>query len=80
MLFKNVDVDHWASMAPSILQVSPCLSGGEEGRLSELFCAVLHMTRAVRKSRIHDCRDYHDFRRVPLFLAIAVISCHGRVY
>ena len=38
------------------------------------------MRRAVRKSRIHDRRDYRDFRRVPRFLAIAVISCHGREY
>ena len=36
--------------------------------------------RAVRKSRIHDRRDYLDFRRVPWFLAIAVISCHGHEY
>jgi len=36
--------------------------------------------RAVRKSRIHDRRDYRDFRLLPWFLAIAVISCHGREY
>jgi len=38
------------------------------------------MIRAVRKSRIHDRRDYRDFRRVLWFLAIAVILCHGRQY
>jgi len=38
------------------------------------------MIRAVRKSRIHDRRDYRYFHRVPWFLAIAVISCHGREY
>ena len=38
------------------------------------------MIRAVRKSRIHDRRDYRDFRHVPWFLAIAVISCYGREY
>jgi len=31
-------------------------------------------------SRIHDRRDYRDFRRVPWFLATAVISCHGHEY
>jgi len=45
-----------------------------------LCCGCKHMTRAVRKSWIHDCRDYRDFRHVPWFLAIAVISCHGREY
>jgi len=38
------------------------------------------MIRAVRKSRIHDHHDYRYFHRVPWFLAIAVISCHGREY
>jgi len=28
-------------------------------------CCCFHMHRAVRKSRIHDRRDYRDFRRVP---------------
>jgi len=35
---------------------------------------------AVRKSRIHVRHDYHDFRHVPWFLAIAMISCHDREY
>ena len=38
------------------------------------------MTRDVCKSRIHDRRDYRDFRLVPWFSAIAVILCHGRDY
>jgi len=37
-------------------------------------------SRDVCKSRIHDRRDYRDFRLVPWFPAIAVILCHGRDY
>jgi len=36
------------------------------------------ISRDVCKSRIHDRRDYRDFRLVPWFSAIAVILCHGR--
>jgi len=46
----------------------------------QLIIKVIMMTRAVRKSRIHDRRDYRDFRHVPWFLAIAMISCHGHEY
>jgi len=38
------------------------------------------IVRDVCKSRIHDRRDYRDFRLVPWFSAIAVILCHGRDY
>jgi len=38
------------------------------------------INRDVCKSRIHDRRDYRDFRLVPWFSAIAVILCHGRDY
>jgi len=41
---------------------------------------LIHISRDVCKSRIHDHRDYHDFCLVPLFLAIAVNLCHGRDY
>ena len=48
--------------------------------LSLLTIANDVINRAVRKSRIHDRRDYRDFRRVPWFLATGVISCHSRKY
>jgi len=38
------------------------------------------MARDVCKLRIHDRRDYRDFRLMPWFSAIAVILCHNRDY
>jgi len=56
-------------------------------RDSGLFLATLYtsalplsISRDVCKSRIHDRRDYRDFRLVPWFLAIAMNLCHGRDY
>ena len=45
-----------------------------------IFRAInaLLVTRDACKSRIHDRRDYCDFRFVPWFLALAVNLCHGR--
>ena len=40
----------------------------------------IQFSRDVCKSRIHDRRDYRDFRLVPSLSAIAVILCHGRDY
>jgi len=43
------------------------------GEFSRQLSGASVMTRAVRKSRIHDCRDYRDFRRAPWLLAIALV-------
>ena len=48
-----------------------CIRGSSVASLS---------SRAARKSRDHDCREYRYFGRVPWFLAIAVILRHGRDY
>ena len=42
------------------------LGNGVRDRTSRTPLPMAHlMPRAVRKSRIHDRRDYRDFRRVP---------------
>jgi len=48
-----------------------CIRGSSVANLS---------SRAARKSRDHDCREYRYFGRVPWFLAIAAILRHGHDY
>ena len=49
-------------------------------RIYTSYSKLEDITRDVCKSRIHDRRDYRDFRLVPWFSTIAVILCHGRDY
>ena len=68
------------SASPALLKLTSLIDeNGAFGRHS-LGLPQNTISRDVCKSRIHDRRDYRDFRLVSWFSAIAVILCHGHDY